>query len=142
MAKMTAEKRCHSLPSFAVKVQRRMRGGLKNKMVVDVNHELFKKLISGICDIYGDRLISIILYGSVARNTATIDSDIDIALLVKNDDPFMHDRMLDVLTDLDLEYDQVLSPSIIEKDQYDKWKAVLPYYRNIEKEGVVLWTAA
>lgn len=111
-------------------------------MVVDVNHELFKKLISGICDIYGDRLISIILYGSVARNTATIDSDIDIALLVKNDDPFMHDRMLDVLTDLDLEYDQVLSPSIIEKDQYDKWKAVLPYYRNIEKEGVVLWTAA
>lgn len=111
-------------------------------MVVDANHELFKKLISEICDIYGDRLISIILYGSVARNTATIDSDIDIALLVKNDDPFMHDRMLDVLTDLDLEYDQVLSPSIIEKDKYDKWKAVLPYYRNIEKEGIVLWTAA
>ena len=62
----------HSLPSLAAKVQRGMRGGLKNKMVIDVNHELFKKLISGICDIYGDRLISIILYGSVARNTATI----------------------------------------------------------------------
>ena len=111
-------------------------------MGITANHELFNKLVPAICDIYGNRLISIILFGSVARNTATEDSDIDIALLVESDDPSLHDRMLDILSDLDLEYDQVISPSLIEKKQYDKWKAILPFYKNIEKEGVVLWKAA
>ncbi len=68
------------------------------------------------------------------------ESDIDIALMVKNDDPIMHDSMLDALTELDLEYDQVISPSVIKREQFDEWKDVLPFYQNIEKDGVVLWT--
>ncbi len=111
-------------------------------MVVSAGHELFRKMVPAVCEIYGEKLISIILYGSVARNTATDDSDIDIAILVDDDNPDMHDKLLEVLSDLDLEYDQVISPSLIKKEQYDKWKTVLPYYQNIEKEGVVLWTAA
>ena len=99
-------------------------------------------LVNAVCNIYGDNLISVILYGSVARNEATEDSDVDIALLVSKDDEVMHKRMLDILVDFDLEYDKMISPSLIEKEQFDKWKTVLPYYKNIEKEGIVLWTAA
>lgn len=107
-----------------------------------VKDKLLNELVSSVCGIYGDNLISVILYGSVARNTATEDSDIDIALLVKQDIAEMHDKMLDVMVDLDLEYDEVIFPSLIEQKKYEEWRSVLPYYRNIENEGIVLWTAA
>lgn len=104
--------------------------------------QLLEDLVPRICKIYGDNLVAIILYGSFARDTASEESDVDIALLIKKEDSTMHDEMLDAFVDLDLEYDRVISPSLIEIDKFDKWKSVLPYYRNIENEGVVLWKAA
>ena len=35
-----------------------------------------------------------------------------------------------------------LLASDIEKANMDKWGDVLPFYKNIKKEGVVLWKAA
>lgn len=111
-------------------------------MKTEFTDEMRDKLVSSICEIYGDNLISIILYGSVARNTATEDSDIDIAFLVKHDDSVSHDKMLDVICDMDMEYEQLFAPSIIEIEKFRQWKNVLPYYMNIEREGIVLWKAA
>ncbi|MBR1635393.1 MAG: nucleotidyltransferase domain-containing protein [Lachnospiraceae bacterium] len=111
-------------------------------MTITADSELFQKLIPAVCKIYGDNLISIILYGSVARNTATEESDIDIALLVRNNDKAMYEKWLDVAVNLDLEYDQLISTSLIEVQKFNKWKKVMPYYINIEKEGIVLWKAA
>ncbi len=111
-------------------------------MIIASNSELFKKLVSAVCEIYGNNLVSLILYGSVARGTATEDSDIDIAVIVNVDDRDMYDRLQDVVVDLDLEYDQVIATSLIENHKYEQWKSVLPYYRNIENEGIKLWTAA
>ncbi len=90
--------------------------------------KMLSDLVNAVCRIFGDNLISVILYGSVARNEANEDSDVDIALLVHRDDEVMHDRMMDVLVEFDLEYDKMISPSLIEKEQFDKWKSVLPYY--------------
>ncbi len=47
--------------------------------------------------------------------------------------------MMDVIVDLNLEYDQLLAPSTIEMEKFEKWRKVLPYCINIEKEGTVLW---
>ncbi|MBO6112961.1 MAG: nucleotidyltransferase domain-containing protein [Lachnospiraceae bacterium] len=111
-------------------------------MVLNCESNLFKKLVPAVREIYGDNLLYLILYGSVARNVATEDSDIDIALIVREDDHTMYDDMLDVVVDLDLEYDQVISTALIKIDEYEKWKKVLPFYRNIDKEGIILWKAA
>ena len=111
-------------------------------MKTEFCEEMRIKLIKAICEIYGDNLVSIILYGSVARNEATEDSDIDIALLVKNDDKMMYDKWQDVAVELDLEYDQLIATSLIEEEKFNKWKNVMPYYKNIEKDGIVLWKAA
>ncbi len=108
-------------------------------MKTELTEEMRDRLVSSVCKIYGDNLLSIILYGSVARNSATDDSDIDIAFIVTRDEAEMHDKLLDVIVDLNLEYDQLISPSMIEIDIYNKWRKVLPYYKNIENEGVVLW---
>lgn len=47
---------------------------------MDKNKEMFDRLVKGLRDIYGDKLVSILLYGSFARKTNTKESDIDIAV--------------------------------------------------------------
>lgn len=47
-------------------------------------NDIFEKLITGLTEIYGDLLVRIVLYGSVARGTEGEESDIDIAVLLKS----------------------------------------------------------
>ena len=100
------------------------------------DNDILNRIVDKTREIYGENILAIVLYGSVARNSADSESDIDIALLVSYEDEDMHDKLIEAMVELDLEYNQVISPSIIEKEKYDKWKSVLPYYQNIEKEGI------
>lgn len=43
--------------------------------------ELVDQIVSAILAVYGDRLISIVLYGSVARGTMRHDSDVDLLIV-------------------------------------------------------------
>ena len=43
-----------------------------------------EELIAGLLKIFGNNISMIILYGSVARNEYTDESDIDIAIIFKN----------------------------------------------------------
>lgn len=43
-----------------------------------------EELIRGLTDIFQNNISMIILYGSVARNEATDESDVDVAIIVKN----------------------------------------------------------
>ena len=79
-----------------------------------------EKLIPGLQEIYGDLIDSIVLYGSTARGTRTEDSDVD----------------------LELECGKVLSVLCIDYDKFAEWKDILPFYKNIQKDGIVLWQAA
>jgi predicted nucleotidyltransferase len=45
--------------------------------------ELEDKLLTGIRSFYGNRLISVVLFGSVARETTHFDSDIDMLIIVQ-----------------------------------------------------------
>ena len=75
---------------------------------------LLEKLIPGLVRIFQGSITSIILYGSVARGTQTEESDIDIAVLVGSYTKEMHEQMTDLVVDLELEYDKVLSVLLIE----------------------------
>ena len=54
----------------------------------------------------------------------------------------MHNNMIDFTVDLELEYNKVLSVLLIDYDNFKEWEDVLPFYKNIKKEGIVLWSAA
>ena len=102
-----------------------------------------KKLVPGLLHIYGELLVRVVLYGSVARGTQTEESDVDIAVLLKSGTTReMYDQMLDLVVDLELECTRVLSVIRIDYDKFCQWENVIPYYRNIKKDGVVLWQAA
>ena len=109
---------------------------------MDENQEMFDKLVKGLREIYGDMLVSILLYGSFARKTNTKTSDIDIAVLLDGKETKdMHNRMVDLAVDLDLEYDQVFSILYIDYKNFLEWEDTLPFYKTVKEEGGVLWTA-
>ena len=98
-------------------------------MTIDLALE---KLIPGLQEIYGDLIDSIVLYGSTARGTRTEDSDVDVAILLRaGATKAMREQMLEVLSVLCIDY-----------DKFAEWKDILPFYKNIQKDGIVLWQAA
>ena len=101
------------------------------------------ELIKGLLEIFQGDISMIILYGSVARNEAGPESDIDIAIIMKKDmDEDRKDRFISWSADMDIRYDRAFSIVDIREDNMKKWGNVLPFYRNVQEEGVVLWKAA
>ena len=101
------------------------------------------ELVGGLLDIFLDNIKAIILYGSVARNESTPESDIDIAIIIGNDmDDDTREKFIQWSADLDLRYDRVFSIIDIQEDNIRKWGKILPFYQNVQKEGIVLWKAA
>ena len=104
--------------------------------------DIFMKLVPKLREIYGKRIEAVVLYGSVARADDTPESDIDIAVIVHGYTKEMHDEMLDFLVDLELEFDKVISVLLIDYNDYQEWKDVIPFYKNVRKEGITLWQVA
>ena len=106
-------------------------------------HRVLNELVLAILEIYGSYVVSVILYGSVARGTDTTESDVDIALILKSGvTKEMYNLLVDRVVDLELEYDEVLSVLKIDADEFKQWEDILPFYTNIKKDGIVLWNAA
>ncbi len=101
------------------------------------------ELVEGILSILESQVIRIVLYGSVARGTNTAESDVDIALLLNgNLSRETEDKLSDLIVDLNIKYDIVLSVIDIDYEMFKKWEKVTPFYKNVNEEGVVLWKAA
>ena len=99
--------------------------------------------VKGLCEIFKSDIEAIILYGSVAKKEDTPESDIDIAIIVKkNMDDRTRERFLCWAAEMDLRYDRVFSIVDIQEENIRKWGEILPFYRNVRKEGIVLWKAA
>ena len=102
---------------------------------------IIQKLSKIYQNVYGDALVQVILYGSYARGDYRSDSDVDIAAIVQGDRIALQEQLKkvwDESCDLELEYDTILSPTVIPYEEFEKYRNDLPYYRNIAQEGVVV----
>ena len=81
----------------------------------------------------------IILYGSVARGTATSESDIDIAVILDDYTDKMHDEMIEFVVDLELKYNKVISVLPIYNKQFNEWGNITPFFKKHQKrrEGIM-----
>ena len=98
--------------------------------------EMFDDIVKAILSVVGDDAVKIILYGSVARGDNTWESDIDIAVLTTK--YYKWDAFND-LWEYDLKYSTLFQIVPIEESRYNEMKPVKLFYRNIEKDGVILW---
>lgn len=110
--------------------------------------ENLKKILMELAEmlrqVYRDKLKAVILYGSVARGTATEDSDVDIMVLVDGTDQEVRafeDKLGDVSTDISIKYFKVFSIVDVSYQEYMDWMKISPFYRNVSEEGVVLYAA-
>ncbi|SCJ89188.1 Predicted nucleotidyltransferases [uncultured Eubacterium sp.] len=89
--------------------------------------------------VYGEEIVKILMYGSYARGTFDEESDIDIVAIVKGERESLQQGLKLVWersAELELEYETILSPTVIPYDEFERFRDDLPYYRNIEREGV------
>ena len=103
--------------------------------------EMFDDIVKAILSVVGDDAVKIILYGSVARGDNTWESDVDIAVLTtKYYDWRAKEKIYDKLWEYDLKYGTLFQIVAIEENHYNAMKPVKLFYRNIEKDGIVLWS--
>lgn len=108
-----------------------------------MSEHILQELVAGILTVMEGKLERIILYGSVARGTDTECSDVDVALLMNDSlDRDTEDRLADFIVDMNIKYDKVFSVIDIDAGKFLAWAEVLPFYQNVNKEGIVLWKAA
>ncbi|HCT92807.1 MAG TPA: toxin [Lachnospiraceae bacterium] len=102
---------------------------------------IIQKLTHIYRSVYGSDLVQVILYGSYARGDYHQDSDVDIVAIVQGERTILQKKLKkvwDESCELELEYDIILSPTVIPYDEFEKYRKDLPYYRNIAQEGVIV----
>lgn len=104
---------------------------------------IIDKFVQGVNEILQNRVKKIILYGSYARGDYNNSSDIDIMILTDlTDDEIVEyrqkiwDYAYDIEWDNNFEID--LSPLVKNIDKFNYWLEALPFYMNVQKEGVIL----
>ena len=108
-----------------------------------MDEKILQELVNGILSIMESKVVRIVLYGSVARGTNTTESDVDVALFMNgNLEGNTEDKLSDLIVDMNLKYDKVFSVIDIDYDVFKKWERVTPFYKNVAREGIVLWKAA
>ena len=91
--------------------------------------------------ILGKNLKQVILYGSYARGDYTEDSDIDIMVLTTLTDKEIEQietEIYDLAFDFLMYYGVDINVVIKNEKQFNYWLGALPFYNNVQKEGVVL----
>lgn len=89
----------------------------------------------------GKKLTKIILYGSYARGDNRENSDIDIMVLTAlTDDEIdkIETSIFDLAFDFQMEYNIDISVIVKNEDHFNYWIGALPFYDNVQNEGIVL----
>ena len=99
--------------------------------------------IAELCEkvalVFPQNKIEAILFGSYARGDADLDSDIDVLLLIDASRQEIASKNWKVgvlAADLLLNYGVVVSPIVENREYFSRNVDLLPFYRNIDHEGV------
>ncbi len=102
-------------------------------------NDLINKFSREVSSLYKEKIKKLILFGSYARGEERTDSDIDILIVWDGLRSEGIDKVEDIAYDYLLEYGIYFSIKVISIDQYKILKEKhSPFFKNIEKEGVLL----
>lgn len=99
---------------------------------------LLADLRAALDDLYGDRLVRLVLYGSRARGDAHAESDVDVIVVLNGDVAPGREirRMGDVRTRLGLRHEQALSLLPVSEEAYQEQSSA--WLKNARTEGKVV----
>lgn len=102
-----------------------------------IRQEILMLFIQGAKKILKNNLSKLIVYGSYARGDYKENSDIAVMILT----PLSKEEIEQVensIFDLELESGIVINPVLENEAHYRYWLGALPFYDNVEKEGIVI----
>ena len=92
--------------------------------------------------VLGDKLEKVMIYGSYARGDYDEASDVDFFILadvMQEECSLWRKRIEELMPDIDLMYDTIVSIHLTSKETFEKYYDALPFYQNIMKDGVELY---
>lgn len=97
---------------------------------------ILAELKTRLQELYGDRLVEMVLYGSQARGDAEVGSDIDVLVVLRGEvNPAREiERTSDFICDISLRNDILVSCVFMDEDRYTHRNG--PFLRNVRKEGI------
>lgn len=81
----------------------------------------------------------IVLFGSLARGTASKHSDIDLLILLNKELSF--DEKMEIsgsIYDIELEHSKIISPIIVSRKVWEDQRLKSPFYHEVKLEGIRL----
>lgn len=100
---------------------------------------LLVSVVGNAKDIFGSKLHSVILYGSYARGDFDDESDVDIMIVadIPSDECWSYNkRLIEKNVQLEIDSDIVISTHTVDLTTFNKYRNVLPFYRNVTREGI------
>jgi predicted nucleotidyltransferase len=107
-----------------------------------VLNEITKKVCVAAKEVLGENLEKVVLFGSYARGDYHDESDIDIMVLADIQPEERNNarkKIRNYAGDFDLEYNTVTCLHLICSSYFYAYIDILPYYMNIQKDGVELY---
>ena len=97
------------------------------------------RLARAVRERFGDSVIDIRLFGSHARMAAHEESDVDVAVVLNQAGWEIRRDIIDLATDIGLEYGLTLSPTVFDRATWERWRVQnRPLVHDIEHEGTRL----
>ena len=104
----------------------------------DINIEsILESFTQKVKQVYGTRLEKIILYGSYARGTQNIDSDIDVMIILKNINHEKVGIIGSLITEMKEQFNVLISMMPVTFQRYSESQRL--FYKNVRKEGIVIY---
>lgn len=102
-------------------------------------YDITEKIAELSKGVFGDKLESVILYGSYARGEETSESDIDIMVLanVQREELTKYKKFFTHLTsELGLMNDVVVTVTLKDTETFNRYLDAVPFYSNVLREGI------
>jgi len=103
-------------------------------------NSLLPKIEKRIRELFGEKVLKIVLFGSYARGDYYGESDVDIFVLVNDGDLRKYRKTrVKIITEFLESHEILLSIRIINVAIFNRYKDVLPFYQNVINEGISLY---
>lgn len=109
--------------------------------MIESRQEIMLEFSRGVKKILGSSLKKVILYGSYARGDYNENSDIDIMILTtltEEEIEKVEIKIFDLAFDFLMDYGVDISVVVKNEDHFNYWLGALPFYNNVQEEGVLL----
>ena len=84
-----------------------------------------------------DKIIKIILFGSVARGEDDIDSDIDVLIVLDSFDSNLESFIIHVAADFLLQKEEIVSPYVMSEEYFNKNRN-FSFLKQVMADGVII----